>query len=147
MRLPRAARTDTSLHIDLWHCGPWILLTLSCRTCGSQVGECCIQTVRRHGHTTFRLKRILYLCSDMLRKGSPLLQLKTPRSWSLLEKLPVVQLPKSFPFLWNPKVHYRIRNSSPPVPILSQTYPVHITPSHLSKIHPNIMHPPTSWSS
>jgi hypothetical protein len=31
--------------------------------------------------------------------------------------------------------------------MLSQTNPVHITPSHLSKIHPNIIHPPTSWSS
>jgi hypothetical protein len=30
---------------------------------------------------------------------------------------------------------------------LSQIDPVHTIPSYLSKIHFNIVHPPTSWSS
>ena len=42
---------------------------------------------------------------------------------------------------WNPKVHYRTHKRPPPVSILDQPNPVHISTSHLLEIHPNIIHP------
>jgi hypothetical protein len=41
--------------------------------------------------------------------------------------------------LWNPKVHFRNHNSSPPAPILEQINPVHASMPHFLKIHFNIM--------
>jgi hypothetical protein len=51
--------------------------------------------------------------------------------------------------LLNQKVHYRIHKipPSPIVSILCQINLVHSTPSYLSKIRLNIIHPPTSWPS
>ena len=51
---------------------------------------------------------------------------------------------------WNLNVHYRIYKSPPPVPILSDDYPVHASLSHFLKIHFSINFPSTprssSWS-
>jgi hypothetical protein len=45
--------------------------------------------------------------------------------------------------LWKSRVHYRAHKSPPLVPILSHINPIHT----ISKIHFNIVHPPTPWSS
>jgi hypothetical protein len=62
-------------------------------------------------------------------------------SWESASCAATQGLPKT---LWNPKVHYRVHKSPPLVPILSHINLVHTTPSYLSEIHFNVMHPLTS---
>jgi hypothetical protein len=62
-------------------------------------------------------------------------------SWEATNCETTQELPS---ILWNPKVHYRVHKSLPLLPILRQIDPVDTILSSLSKIHFNIVHPPTS---
>jgi hypothetical protein len=66
------------------------------------------------------------------------------RSWEAANCAAAQKLPN---ILWNPKVHYRVHKIPPLVSILNQINPIHTISSYLSKIHFNIVHPSTSWSS
>ena len=80
-----------------------------------------------------------YLISSTILGKSSLLN---ARRRVLLEKLTGFQLLNKFPRISrNPKFHYRTEKRPPPVSILGQPNPVHISTSHLLEIHPNIVHP------
>jgi hypothetical protein len=78
-------------------------------------------------------------------------RLLTSRNRVLLEKSPVTHLTQAFPNIWwKQNVHHHIHKSLSLGPILSKKNPVHTTPSYFSKIHFNIVLPPTSrrsWDS
>jgi len=68
------------------------------------------------------------------------------RTRVLLETLIVPQpVKKILHVLWNSNLHYRVHNCRSLVPILCQMNPFH-TPSHIFKIHFNIIRPSTSRS-
>jgi hypothetical protein len=79
------------------------------------------------------------LCLIMHREILPYISLTEAANCAASQELPSI--------LWNPKVYYGVHKIPPSVPILSQINPIHTIPSCLSKIHFNIVHQRTSWSS
>jgi hypothetical protein len=64
------------------------------------------------------------------------------------KKPTVTQLVRKYPaFLWNPKVHYRVHTNPPLDPILSQLNLVRPIDPYPSKVHLNVILPPTPRSS
>jgi hypothetical protein len=51
------------------------------------------------------------------------------------------------PWRQNLKVHHRVHNSPPTIPILSQVNPLHTVPADLFNIHVDPIFPSTPWSS
>jgi hypothetical protein len=93
----------------------------------------------RHGYITAAISAISTLATPFTY-----LLMELSASWEAANCAASQELPS---VLWNPKVHYRLHKSPPPVLILSQIDPNPTIRSYLSKIHFNIVHPPTSWSS
>ena len=88
-------------------------------------------------------EKVAYLHYNIFERHLLTYSMVQSPSWEANWFAPSQEIPR---ILWNPKVHYCTHKRPPPIPILGQPNPVHITTSHLLEIHPNIIHPSTPRS-
>jgi hypothetical protein len=89
----------------------------------------------------------MYMEKNIQAKASPsqfTYSMEKSLSWQVSWFSASQEIPR---VLWNPKVHYCIHKCLPPVPVLSQTNPVHAHKSHFLKILLNIILPSLPESS
>jgi len=95
-------------------------------------------------HSAITQKTTTWTCTvkkALLGKETSIKNL-TPCSRVLLENLNSNSASQEIPcLLWNPKVHYRVHNSPPLVPILTYLHPVHIFRPYFPKTRSNIIFP------
>jgi hypothetical protein len=115
----------------------WVHMAKNCN-CSATCNESPVSDFKICAHEVFRLlkngSRMSAFTKNSLAYGAE----------PFLRRCHCAATQKISSILWHPKVHYRVQESPPLVPILSQ---IHTIPSYLSEIHFNIVHPPTSWSS
>ena len=111
------------------------------------MGDVCYETCRNKlmvKYNIYRTVRLLVLtefainsqCTPYLLHGAE--SLWEANRFSASQEIPRI--------LWNPKVHYHIHKCPPPVPVLSQLYPVYTPTSHFLEIQLNIFLPSTPGS-